>query len=182
MTEHCLSFHIMGRRRHSRWHDCGKHFAQPLKKKKSLGAILSLLFDLIRAHHRIVTNGYQGTGHHVARGTVKQQIALTLVQTEISEDYMLWTFCFSVANSMCWTVWIVQTVYNWYDWYILQICKNSIYNPIIYLHMSKYMSFVMYLKILKEIGKEWSDWFSLFMVPHWFIDCWNSKGNTHRLI
>ena len=80
----------MGRRRHSRWHDCGKHFAQPLKKKKEslqhkLGAILSLLFDLIRAHHRIVTNGYQGTGHHVARGTVKRQIALT----EISEDYMM---------------------------------------------------------------------------------------------
>lgn len=34
MTEHCLCLHIMGRRRRSRWHDCGKHFAQPVKKKK----------------------------------------------------------------------------------------------------------------------------------------------------
>lgn len=33
-TEHCLCLHIMGRRRRSRWHDCGKHFAQPVKKKK----------------------------------------------------------------------------------------------------------------------------------------------------
>lgn len=36
MTENCLCIHIMGRRRCSRWHDCGKHFAQPVKKKKIL--------------------------------------------------------------------------------------------------------------------------------------------------
>lgn len=60
MTELCLSFHIMGRRRQTD----GMTVANTLlnyKKKiaAQIGSNIAIVFDL-SSHHRMVTNGYKG--------------------------------------------------------------------------------------------------------------------------